>query len=128
MNREIRTTGAPAPFSRYAQGVEVPAGARWLHVSGQVGVAADGSLPEGWEEQIELAWRNVFAVLEAAGMGPEDIVDSLVILTSHDGVPVFRGIRDRMLGGHVAGSTMLICGLANPAWKVEIAVQAAKTE
>jgi enamine deaminase RidA (YjgF/YER057c/UK114 family) len=128
MNETVTTDAAPAAFSRYSQGVRVPAGARWLHVSGQVGVRLDGSLPEDWHAQIEVAWQNVFAVLAAGGMAKENIVDQLVILTDHAGVAPFREVRDRMLGGHSACSTMLICGLANPAWKVEIAVQAARLE
>jgi hypothetical protein len=31
-----------------------------------------------------------------------------------------------MLDGHLAGTTLLVCGLASPDWKVEIAVKAAK--
>jgi hypothetical protein len=31
-----------------------------------------------------------------------------------------------MLEGHIAASTLLVCGLASPDWKVEIAVKAAK--
>lgn len=44
------TTIAP-PFSNYAHGVEVPAGARWLYVSGQLGVAPDGVAPEDFTGQ-----------------------------------------------------------------------------
>jgi len=126
MNRTIATDAAPPPFSAYAQAVEVPAGARTLHISGQVGITPDGRLPDGLEAQNEQAWRNIFAILDAAGMEPADIVDVLAIVTDHSGVPVYRKVRDRMLGGHVAGSTMLVCGLASPDWKVEIAVRAAR--
>ena len=126
MNVVISTNNAPAPVSDFAQGVATPAGARWVHVSGQVGNTLDGSLPEDVEAQHENAWNNVFAVLEADGMDRTDIVDVLGIVTSPDGVPVFRKMRDRMLAGHIACSTLLVCGLANPDWKVEIAVRAAK--
>ncbi len=126
MNVVISTEYAPAPASDYAQGVATPAGARWVHVSGQVGNALDGSLPEDVEAQHENAWNNVFAVLEADGMDRNDIVDVLGIVTSPEDVPVFRKMRDRMLAGHVACATLLVCALANPDWKVEIAVRAAK--
>lgn len=128
MNRIIATDQAPPAFSAYAQAVEVPGGARTLHVSGQVGVTLDGRLPDDAEQQHEQAWRNVLAVLAAAGMDRTDIVDVLAIVTDHSGVPVFRAVRDRMLGGHLAGSTLLVCGLANPDWKVEIAVRAARAD
>ena len=128
MNKAIQTDEAPPPFSRYAQALEVPPGARWVHVSGQVGIGAAGLLPEDDAAQHELAWRNVFAVLAAAGMGPDDIVEVIAIVTGHEQVPVYRVVRDRVLGQHVCASTMLVCGLADPAWKVEIAVRAARVE
>jgi enamine deaminase RidA (YjgF/YER057c/UK114 family) len=40
LKRHNPPTIAP-PFSRYSHGVEAPAKARWLHVSGQVGVTAE---------------------------------------------------------------------------------------
>ena len=38
-------TVAP-PFSRYSHGVEAPTGARWLYISGQVGVTPEGKVAE----------------------------------------------------------------------------------
>ena len=35
------------PFARYAHGVEVPAGHRLVATSGQLGLPADGTVPEG---------------------------------------------------------------------------------
>ena len=128
MNREINSTKAPPPFSDYAQAVETPAGARILHVSGQVGVSASGDMPETIEQQHELAWQNVFAILQAADMEKTDIVDVLAIVSDHDQVSTYRKVRDRMLDGHKCGSTMLVCGLASPDWKVEVAVKAAKVD
>ena len=128
MNKLISTDKAPPAFSNYAQAVEVPANARMLTVSGQSGVALDGTLPTNATAQHELAWRNVFAVLAAAGMDKTDIVDVLVIVRDSSGVPIFRQVRDQMLEGHIAASTLLVCGLASPDWKVEIAVKAAKVD
>ena len=127
MNTKIDTPNAPPPFSNYSQAVEVPAGARTLHVSGQVGNTTAGELPEDSVEQHEQAWRNVFAILEAAGMSKTDMVDVLAIVNHPDQVPIYRQVRDRMLEGHQCASTMLVCGLASPDWKVEIAVKASKT-
>lgn len=126
MNKPIHTENAPPPFSAYTQATEAPAGARWVHVSGQVGIGTDGALPDDPVMQHEMAWRNVFAVLEAAGMGPGDIVEVLAIVTDHEQVPIYRDTRDRMLARHECASTMFVCGLASPEWKVEIAVRAAR--
>ncbi len=128
MNRTIQTDKAPPSFSAYSQAVEVPAHARTVYVSGQVGAQADGLIPDDAEEQHALAWRNVFAVLDAAGMAKTDIVDVFAIVTSQDGVKTFREVRDRLFDGHLACSTIMIAGLASPDWKIEIAVRAAKVD
>ncbi len=45
------------------------------HVSGQLAVAADGAFVAGTAAaEAELAFRNVFAVLDAAGFLPSDLV------------------------------------------------------
>lgn len=126
MNKVIQTAAAPPSFSAYAQAVEVPSGARNVHVSGQVGITTDGAMSGDLHEQHRQAWRNVIAVLNAADMDATNIVDVTAIVTDYDGVPVFREIRDEMLNGQLAGSTLLVCALASPDWKVEIAVRAAK--
>ena len=126
MNRIISTENAPPPFSDYAQAVESPAGARTLYVSGQVGARLDGTLPDDALEQHENTWKNLIAILAAADMGPEDIVDVRCFINSHDQVAIYREVRDRMLNGATPASTMVVAPLANPDWKVEVAVTAAK--
>ena len=126
MNTVIKTDKAPPPYSDYAVAVETPANSRIVHVSGQVGAELSGEVPDDADRQHELAWQNVFAVLEAAGMDKTDIVDVLCIVNHHDQVPLYRTTRDRILAGHLCASTMLVCALANPDWKVEIAVKAAR--
>lgn len=119
-------TVAP-PFSPYSLAVEVPAGARTLHISGQVGIDREGRLAEGAEAQIELSLRNVLAIAEAAGMGPADLVKLTVFLTRAEDVPLLRRVRGRVLGGAEPASTLLlVSGLASPEWLVEIEAVAAK--
>ncbi|HEX6112286.1 MAG TPA: RidA family protein [Geminicoccaceae bacterium] len=118
-------TVAP-PFSRYSHGVEVSAGARWLYISGQVGVTPEGKVAEGAAAQIEQAWRNVLSVLEAAGMGPRDLVKVTTFLINRADLPTARTVRDRMLQGAAPASTLLfVAGLASPEWLVEIEAIAA---
>ena len=126
MNRIITTDKAPPPFSDYAQAVEAPAGARTLYVSGQVGVNLDGTMPDDPLQQHENVWRNLFAILAEADMGPEDIVDVRCFINSYEEVPRFRQVRDKMMAGILAPSTMVVAPLADPSWRVEVAVTAAK--
>ncbi len=128
MNRTVTSDQAAKPFSNYASAVETSTGCRMLHVSGQVGVNPDGALPQDVTAQHENAWRNVFALLQAANMDKQDIVDVTAIITDHGQIATYRVVRDRMLDGHQTASTLIVAGLANPAWKVEIKVTAAKAD
>ena len=59
-------------------------------------------------------------------MGPQNIIEVTAYLTTRTGVPIYRETRDRMLDGAKPASTLLIIsGLADPAWTVEISALAA---
>jgi len=114
------------PSSAYAQGVTVEGATRWLIVSGQVGALPDGSLAGNSAAQMQTCWDRVFAVLEDAGMTKENIVKITVFLTRGEDVGLYREIRDANLEGHIAASTLLlVSGLADPDWLVEIEAIAA---
>ena len=115
-----------APASFYSQAAEVGPNRRWLHISGQVGVARDGTLAEGVEAQNEQVWRNIGALLDAAGMTEENLVIVRALLVDRAHLAAYRTIRDRYLDGHRAASTLLIvAGLADPRWLIEIEALAA---
>ena len=116
-----------APASRYSHGAEAGPNARWLHVSGQVGTNADGSLAEGFEAQCHRVWQNTLADLEEADMDVKDIVKVNTLLMSRDTLTQMREIRDFYLGDHPAASTLsIVAGLAHPNWLVEMETIAAK--
>ncbi len=126
MLRKHNPSAIAAAFSRYSLGVEAPAQARWLYVSGQVGVAPDGAFADGPEAQMEAAWRNVLAILESAGMGAGDLVKVTAYLTRAEDIGLYREVRDRMLAGAEPASTLIvITALAHPDWLVEIEAVAA---
>jgi len=127
MNRAHDPKDVHAPLSNYAHGIEVAAGARWLYVSGQVGIGRDGKTASGFEAQAETAWRNLLAVMKSAGMGPGDLVKVTTYLTRREDIGANRAIRDKYMGGAKAASTMvLISGLASPELLIEVEAHAAK--
>ena len=116
------------PFSAYSHAVEVAPDARWLHISGQVGVQADGTMAKEPGAQMEQTWRNVLTALQAANMGPHDLVKVTGYLTRPDEIALFREVRDTLLDGAQPASTLVIVsGLAHPDWLVEIEAVAAAT-
>lgn len=116
-----------APFGKYSHAASVEAGARWLHVSGQVGVTPDGSIAEGVAAQCEWAWRNLLGILDDAGMDIGDVVKTTTYLVNPEDVGAFRTARDKVIGDHRPASTLVVVrGLASPEWLVEIELVAAR--
>ena len=127
MLKQHNPATVPPAFSRYSQAVEAPQGYRWLYLSGQVGVGADGKLGSGFSGQAEIAWRNILALLEAAGMGVEDLVKINLYLTRASDLGVCREMRDRFMGEKRAASTLVVVvALADPELLIEIEAIAAK--
>lgn len=115
------------PFSCYSHGASAPSGARWLYVSGQVGVTPQGRVPDDPEKQISLAWDNLLAVLADAGMSVTDLIKVEGFITRADMVPLYRQERERRFAGHAAATTLVIvAGLAEPNLLVEIQAVAAR--
>jgi enamine deaminase RidA (YjgF/YER057c/UK114 family) len=116
-----------APPSNFVHGVEVPARARTLYISGQTGVRPDGSIPESCDEQADVAWQNLIEILKAAGMGVGDVVKISVFVTDPADNAVAREKRIQYAGDYRGTSTFLVvAGLANPKLKFEIEAVAAK--
>ncbi len=116
-----------APIGTYSHGIEAPPNARWLHVAGQIGVRPDGSVPATLEEQTEVVWQNILAVLADAGMGIGDVVKITSFLTRFENFPKFAQVRAKYLGSHRPASTLLvISSLARPEFLVEVEAIAAK--
>ncbi|MGF1610228.1 MAG: RidA family protein [Kiloniellales bacterium] len=127
MLKQRNPDGVPPPFSAYSLAIEAPAEARWLHISGQVGVAADGRLAAGARGQMEQCWRNILTILADAKMRPADLVKVTAYLTRSEDIGLYRELRDALLKGAKPASTLVVvAGLAHPDWLVEIEAVAAQ--
>jgi 2-iminobutanoate/2-iminopropanoate deaminase len=74
----IKTNGAPAPVGPYSQAIR---SGDLVFCSGQVGLdPLTGELVDGLEAQAERAIRNLQAVLDAAGLGFDDVVKTTIFL------------------------------------------------
>jgi 2-iminobutanoate/2-iminopropanoate deaminase len=109
----------------YTHAIEIRSAERRVIISGQVGVAPDGTVPNSGEGQIAQAFANLRAVLTANDMDVTNIVKTTVFLTDRDLLTPFRAARTAVLGGHAPASTLLfVAGLADPRFVVEIEAEA----
>jgi 2-iminobutanoate/2-iminopropanoate deaminase len=114
--------GQPAPVSHYCH---VTKAGNLVWVSGTVGVAADGSVPDGVVEQFEIAIANLDACLKSVGAGAEHVVKVTVFLTNVADRSKINPIRQRYFGPHRPASTLVeVSALVLPSLKVEIEAQA----
>lgn len=105
----------------YAHGVETKAGARVLHISGQVGIAPDGHLAEDFAGQCRQALKNLELVLKSAGMEYKDIVKMSFFLIRREDLDELVNVRKELLDGvRPAITTVFVAGLVSPDWLVEV--------
>jgi enamine deaminase RidA (YjgF/YER057c/UK114 family) len=110
-----------APLASYSHQIELRGPERLLVLSGQVGMAPDGRLPDDPAEQLELAIDNVLQNLEAAAMDAGDLVKLTLYLVSPIDPDRRREALAWRLGGHEPCMTLVhVAGLASPALKVEV--------
>jgi enamine deaminase RidA (YjgF/YER057c/UK114 family) len=118
----------PEPFRTiYSHGTEVASASRMLFVSGQFGVAPNGSLPARFAEQAALAMANVESLLAAAGMTKSNLVKLNYYLTRAGDAPMLAAIRRERWGATEppAVSVVVVSALARPEYVIEIEAVAA---
>src|SRR5438105_1035422 len=98
MLKAITPASLRAPFARYSHGIEVPAGARLVFCSGQLGISADDAVPESAEGQAELIFAALAAILAEADMGLGDIVRLNTYVTAREHMAGYMKVRDRLVG------------------------------
>ena len=109
------------PLGQYSHQIEITGNERMLVLSGQVGMRADGSVPEDALEQIDVAFENIFRNLQAANMDVKDIVKLTYYLVGEIDTAKRRELTASKLQGHQPCSTLLyVAALAAPIYKVEI--------
>ena len=126
----VITTSNPSTVSAphgYTHGILVQGAGRRLVISGQVGMAKDGSVPPTGEGQIAQAFANFRAVLEANGMSIANVVKVTTFLTDRALLSAFRSARSAVFAEHLPASTLLfVSRLADPRFMVEIEAEAAE--
>jgi enamine deaminase RidA (YjgF/YER057c/UK114 family) len=116
------------PFARYSHGIALPAGVRLVRTSGQLGLAADGSVPEGAEAQARICFENIRYILAAGDMTPENICHLSAFVTDRMHMPGYMAARDAFLSGVPVLPTstlVIVSGFTRPEFVVEVEVWAA---
>jgi len=118
--RPINAAGVQVPTTGYSQALDVTGHDRILFISGQTPTTLDGTAPEGFAAQCRLAWKNIEAQLQAAGMTLDNIVMHRTYLADRAYRLENRTIRNEVLAGRQPALTVVIAGIFDEAWLLEI--------
>ena len=127
MKREtINAKNAPAPRGGYSQAVKLTDFKTLVFISGQIPVSDDDKVPETFEEQARLVWRNIDAQLKAAGMSKADLVKVTTFLADRHHTMANRDIRSEYLGSVTQAMSVVIAAIFDEKWLLEVEAIAAQ--
>jgi 2-iminobutanoate/2-iminopropanoate deaminase len=115
---------SPAPFSQAA----LTHTNKLLHISGQVSQGSDGRTisPGDIAGQAEAVIANIETLVTEKGGSLADICKITIFLTSRDHLPQVMEVRRRKFKApYPATSAVIVAGLANAEWMIEIEAIAA---
>lgn len=111
--------------SAYCQAHEVIGARRLLFISGQIPVAPDDSVPADFKAQARQVWANIQARLTAASMTLDDLVKVTIFLSDRRYRADNAAVRKELLGDRTPALTIVIAGIYDEAWLLEIEAVAA---
>ena len=97
MKQIISTPNAPAAIGPYSQAILV---GDTLYASGQLGIdPVTGTFPEGVTAQTEQSFRNIHAILKAAGLSIDDVVKTTCFLADMGDFAAMNAVYERQFTG-----------------------------
>jgi 2-iminobutanoate/2-iminopropanoate deaminase len=114
-------------YQNYSHAIEISAGSRLLIISGLNGYLPDGkTMPDSFEEQGDIIYQHLGAILASANMTYANIVSLRTYLASPDYDEPNVRLRKKYLGSHQTASTVVCAQLLDPRWKLELEAMAAE--
>jgi enamine deaminase RidA (YjgF/YER057c/UK114 family) len=99
----------------------------WAFVSGTTGYDyGAGTISDDVAEQTRQCFRNIEGALQQAGFSMVEVVRARYILTDAADFETVAPIFGEYLGEARPAATAIVCGLVDPAMKIEIEVTARK--
>lgn len=110
----------PAPFGDYSHGI---AAGGVVATSGQLGLAADGTIPDSVAQQAEICFENIRAILNEAGTDIENVLRFSAFVTRREHMAAYMQVRDRWVAGLAvkpASTLVIVSGFTRPEFLVEV--------
>jgi 2-iminobutanoate/2-iminopropanoate deaminase len=121
----VNPESAPETSGGYVNALQVDGASRLLFISGQIPEDRNGHVPDDIEQQCRLVWANITAALDAAGMDVRNLVKVTTFLSDRRYAAANTAARQRVLGDHEPALTVIITGIFDAKWLLEIEAVAA---
>jgi enamine deaminase RidA (YjgF/YER057c/UK114 family) len=118
--KALNPTALHPPFAAYSHGVQA---GDIVVTSGQLGIDAEGRVPETAEAQASLAFAAVDAILGEAGLTRADVLRVNAYVTGRAHMAGYMAARDAWAAGLdplPASTLMIVSGFTRPEFVVEI--------
>lgn len=126
MATPLNPTQIHPPFAPYSHAMVVPAGQKLVFCSGQLGIAADKTIPADCAGQARLCFENIEAVLAEAGMTLANVIRINTFVTAREHLGEYMAVRNALFADPYPASTLIIVsGFARPEFVLEVEVIAA---
>ncbi len=106
----------------YVHALEISEAKRQLLISGTMGLAQDGTPSGNLDEQLDLVWSNIRAILSAADMNTDNIIRVTSYLTDAAHAEKNQNARLKALGERRVPTTAIVVQTLDPRWLVEIEI------
>ncbi|GAA1014330.1 hypothetical protein Aple_079860 [Acrocarpospora pleiomorpha] len=116
----IDPSNLPESSPAYTHGTLVSGAHQTLYISGQPPWTTSGDIPVDFAGQCRLAWDNVKSVLASAGMTVRNLAKVTVYLSDRQYREANARIRHEVLGDHRPAITIIITGIYDETWLLEI--------
>ncbi|MEU4192546.1 RidA family protein [Kribbella sp. NPDC026611] len=110
----------------YRHSVEVSTPVRTVYISGQIPVSPAGELAPDFASQCRQVWANIAAALAEHELTYADLVKVTTYLSDRAYRAENSAIRREVLGDHAPALTVIITGIYDESWLLEIEAIAAR--
>ena len=127
MHKAVNPAGIHPPFSNYSHGILTAGGV--LHVSGQLGILRDGTVPVDVLDQAMACFENIEQILTEAGLRRRHVTRINAFVTDRWSLASYMDARNSWveeLEPPPASTLMIVAGFARPEFRVEVEVTASK--
>jgi 2-iminobutanoate/2-iminopropanoate deaminase len=125
--RRVRTVdGLSEPVGAFSHAVVADG---FVFTSGQIPARADGSIPAGFESQLEATLGNLRTLLDSVGSGLDQVVKVNGYLTDRDQLDPYNRIYSAWFGEHLPARTTVCVDLWDVALEIDcVALVMEKTD